>query len=70
MVRTLLRGDALRVFNNRATTQGAETVANLTLVVNALGTHVFPVRALVKQERSHTNHRRCQQETSWHAYLR
>ena len=51
MVRTLLRGDALRVFNNRATTQGAETVANLVLVLNALGTHVFPVRALVKQKR-------------------
>ena len=51
MVRTLLRGDALRVFNNRATQQGAETVANLKLVLNELGKHVFPVRALVKQKR-------------------
>ena len=51
MVRTLLIGDALRVFNNRATTQGAETVANLVLVLNALGTHMFPVRAMVKQKR-------------------
>ena len=51
MVRTLLRGDALRVFDNRATLQGAENVANLKLVLNQLGQHVFPMRALVKQKR-------------------
>ena len=51
IVRTLLRGDALRTFNNRATQQGAENVANLRLVLNELGKHVFRVRALVKQKR-------------------
>ena len=51
MVRTLLRGDALRVFNNRATAQGAETVANLTLVLNSVGEHVFPKKPLAKQKR-------------------
>ena len=46
-----MRGDALRVFNNRAIAQDAETVANLVLVLNELGKHVFPVRALAKQKR-------------------
>ena len=51
MLRTLLRGDALRVFDNRATHHGNETVANMRLVLNDLGEHVFPVRSLVKQKR-------------------
>ena len=51
MVRILLRGNVLRAFNNRATQQGAENVANLKLVLNELGKHVFPVRVLVKQKR-------------------
>ena len=51
MVRTLLRGDALRVFNNRASVHDAETSANLVTSLNELGKHVFPVRALAKQKR-------------------
>jgi hypothetical protein len=51
MVRTLLRGDALRVFNNKASKLADEEPASLVLSMNELGKHVFPVRALAKQKR-------------------
>ena len=77
MVRTLLRGDALRVFNNRAATQQSlapegqtgETPTNLNLALDHLGTHVFPVRALAKQKRYMRRFIRKPQEMSAREFL-
>ena len=51
MARTLLRGDALRVFNQAATDAGTETNDHLQVVLQAVTKHVFPYRALPKQKR-------------------
>ena len=51
MARTLLQGDALRVFNNAASTESTETNENFQKVLNALTRHIFPRKALVRQKR-------------------
>ena len=48
MYRRLLKGDALAQFNAAATNM-TESMANLTLVLQQVTTHVFPDKALVKQ---------------------
>ena len=55
MARTLLRGDALRVFNRAALEAGTETNEHLQQVMNTVTKHVFPRCALVKQK--HWMHR-------------
>ena len=51
MARNLLQGDALRVFNTAASTEGNETNENFQKVLNALTRHIFPRKALVRQKR-------------------
>jgi hypothetical protein len=51
MVRRLLEGDALAVFNKKASELQDETDANFTAVLQAVTTHVFPQRALAYQKR-------------------
>ena len=50
MARTLLRGDALRVFNRAALEAGMETNEHLQQVMNVVTKHVFPLCALAKQK--------------------
>lgn len=51
IVRSLLKGDALTVFNTNAATLRSETVSNLKDCLSALTTHIFPVSALQIQKR-------------------
>ena len=51
MAHTLLRGDALRVFNRAALEAGMETNEHLQQVMNAVTKHVFPRCTLAKQKR-------------------
>jgi hypothetical protein len=51
MIRRLILGDTLAVFNKAATTQGAENNANFEIVMQAVTAHVFPQRALNYQKR-------------------
>ena len=51
MARRLLEGDALAAFERAATAHGGQTVANMTLCLQDLRTHVFPLRALQNQKR-------------------
>ena len=73
MTRTLLRGDALRIFDlekgNLIGPEDAETPAALTRVINALGTVVFPTRALVKQKRYMRRFLRKPLANSWRQFI-
>ena len=51
LMRTLLRGDAFAAWTTRTAAAGAQTLANLQLVLNGVTQHVFPERALQKQKR-------------------
>lgn len=51
MIRRLLIGDTLAVFNKEAQDIGAETVANFEVVLQKVTAHVFPQRALSYQKR-------------------
>jgi hypothetical protein len=51
IVRRVLDGDALSVFNSHATELGNETLANLPLCFAAVAKHVFPHMALRAQRR-------------------
>ncbi len=69
MARRLLSGDALAVFNARATTTGNETTANFKLVMDALATHVFPQRALRMQKRYMRRYMRKPKNISTREYI-
>ena len=47
----LLEGDAQAKFDKAFTTNGAQTDANYTKVMDAVATHVLPVKGLVYQKR-------------------
>ena len=51
LTRKLLDGDALMVFNLKATEVGNETVTNYKTVMAAVTAHVFPLKALQTQKR-------------------
>ena len=51
LTRKLLDGDALMVFNVKATQIGSETNAHYEEVMDALTAHVFPIKALQTQKR-------------------
>ena len=51
IVRSLLKGDTLTVFNTNAATLRSESVSNLKDCLTALTTHIFPVSALQIQKR-------------------
>ena len=51
MMRNLLRGDALRVFDQGARTFGEENAENFAKVTNKLIEYFFPPNALVTQKR-------------------
>lgn len=51
VARRLLEGEALSTFNNTATLQNAETVANFKLCVEAVTKSIFPTRAVLLQKR-------------------
>ena len=51
MVRTLLRGDALRIFNHAASTHDSETMTAFQDCMAAVTLHVFPRKALARQKR-------------------
>ena len=51
MIRRLLEGDALSVFNLAASNNGNETLANFNNCLRSVTTHVFPARALAIQRR-------------------
>lgn len=51
MIRRLILGDTLAVFNKAATEKGNETVANFEACLQEVTTHVFPQRALAHQKR-------------------
>jgi hypothetical protein len=51
MIRRLIFGDTLAVFNKNAQELGNETNANFELALQAVTTHVFPQRALSYQKR-------------------
>ena len=51
MIRWLIVGDTLAVFNAAATKRGAESTDNFKLCLRDVTTHVFPQRALNRQKR-------------------
>ncbi len=51
LTRKLMDGDALMVFNLKATEVGNETVTNYKIVMAAVTAHVFPLKALQTQKR-------------------
>jgi hypothetical protein len=51
MIRRLVMGDTLAVFDNAAQTHGNETNANFELCLRDVSTHIFPQRALAHQKR-------------------
>ena len=51
MMRNIIKGDALRVFNNKQAELGNETNVSFDECLMAVTTHVFPLRALVRQKR-------------------
>ena len=51
MMRNLLRGDALRVFDKEETSLGAQTDANFVAITNSLVEYFFPPNALITQKR-------------------
>ena len=51
MIRRLIFGDTLAVFNNAAQAHGNETNANFELSLTDVSTHIFPQRALAHQKR-------------------
>ena len=57
MARTLLRGQALRTFDVKATARGGETNQHFMQVINDMTTTIFPTKALQKQKRH--MHRSC-----------
>ena len=73
MTRTLLRGDALRIFDNERSiiigAEDVETPENLILVLNAVGKAVFPNRALVKQKRYMRRFLKKPREMSWRQFI-
>jgi hypothetical protein len=52
MARRLFDGEALTSFNNASTTTGAETVANLDVVLKKVAGSVFPLRAYINQKQA------------------
>ena len=53
---SLLKGDALRVFNAKATDLGPETVPHMTQCLQAVTLHVFPSQSLRRQKRYMRRH--------------
>jgi hypothetical protein len=51
MMRTLLKGDALSFFNQKATEVGNETVVNFEKMVKHMTYHIIPRRAVMYQQR-------------------
>ena len=51
LARSLLRGDALTVFDASAATHGAQTVEHFKLVMSDICEHVFPAKAVQTQKR-------------------
>ena len=51
LIRSLLKGEALRIFNVRAQQLGAETVPHATLSLQAVVSHMFPNNPLRRQRR-------------------
>ena len=51
MARNILLGEALRVFESKASTQATESVANFTECLNAVTAHHLPQKALIRQKR-------------------
>ena len=50
MTRNLLAGEALRVFDMKATRAGAETTAHLPVALNTMIAHFFPSKLLIRQK--------------------
>ena len=59
LIRSLLKGEALHIFNVRAQQLGAETVPNVTLSLQAVISHMFPNNPL-RRQRCHLRY-----ETKW-----
>jgi len=68
MLRNLIRGDALRVFDAKATYLGDETAEHFSESLKGLTTHIFPLRALVKQKRYMRRHMRKPRELTTRQY--
>ena len=63
MARTLLEGDALAKFNERATANRNETNDHFVTTLREVTTHVFPKKALALQKRYMRRFMRTQDKT-------
>ena len=69
MVRTILKGEALRIFEDGVFENHCNDMDQFDLCIQHVTTHLFPTRALVRQKRYMRRHMRKNREMSIRSYI-